>query len=593
MGANDACEDIDECAVGTSATEIVDCGVGTCLNTDGSYTCDCPAGYVLSDNGLTCVDEDECTVGSDTCDSYKCINTEGSFICDCADPEICPAGTSETAAACVDDAICDSCQCNVGYEYDDGGVCVDIDECALDVDGLLCVNGDCVNTSGDYQCTCHAGFEEAADFKSCTDIDECFNLMDQCPIHSDCFNTPGGYLCVDLVCNKNDFPADWHPCPDNAPLPCEYRMGQDIQVDIESCPSAVDPCITETNNCGKVHCIAQGNDFNCGCIEPVHPYGWSVHKLKLSVNEGWAMETAEGARAKCHSLGYEMLQLRYKYQFDSIIDFFGADKVDNTWAGTKYAETPDVVTPFNWVTYIDNDLVEYKTENKTIWHDDQPSNNDEDNHDLCGQFMDGRIDDSYCALKKNFICFDNPVLLDCGCTPGDVAAANIHNVEKGAPLAVCELESTSEGGKGAIWTLVCDDNNNGRQDNHEYTIPRLEMADNTCKLAADLSCNTEIAIPFTVEQKKKCHCSKYIEDIAEISCAGTDLYVCRGTDGHLHRIFVEADKCSDVINDAGICVKKGQSFSNAQEEEEQEQVVAEAAVAADAGAVPALEVSIF
>ena len=102
----------------------------------------------------------------------------------------------------------------------------------------------------------------------------------------------------------------------------------------------------------------------------------------------------------------------------------------------------------------------------------------------------------YCALKKNFICFDNPVLLDCGCKPGEVAAANIHNVENGAALAVCELESTSDGGKGAIWTLVCDSNNNGRQDNAEFTIPRLEMPDNTCKLEADLSCNSEI--PFTV-----------------------------------------------------------------------------------------------
>ena len=52
------------------------------------------------------------------------------------------------------------------------------------------------------------------------------------------------------------------------------------------------------------------------------------------------------------------------------------------------------MTAENWVTYIDEDLVEYKVDNKTIWHDDQPSNNDVDNHSLCGQLMDGRIDDS-------------------------------------------------------------------------------------------------------------------------------------------------------------------------------------------------------
>ena len=325
-----ACGDIDECAIGTSATETVDCGVGTCVNNDGSYSCDCPDGYILDAAGITCIDKDECDVGDDTCDNYKCINTDGSFICDCADPEICPEGSNPAAATCVDEAVCDSCQCSVGYEYDENGVCVDIDECALDVDGALCVNGACVNDSGDYHCACNAGFEESEDVKACNDIDECFSLLDRCPIHSDCFNTPGGYLCVDLVCNRNDFPVDWHPCPDNAPLPCDYRVGQDIQVPIETDGT------TNIDKCGKVHCIAQGNDFNCGCIEPVHPYGWSVHKLKLSVNEGWNIETAEGARAKCHSLGYEMLQLRYKYQFDAIVDYFGADKLDNTWAGKDY-----------------------------------------------------------------------------------------------------------------------------------------------------------------------------------------------------------------------------------------------------------------
>ena len=94
---------------------------------------------------------------------------------------------------------------------------------------------------------------------------------------------------------------------------------------------------------------------------------------------------------------------------------------------------------------------------------------------------------------------------------------------------------------------------------------------------------------FQVSQNKKCNCSKYIEDIAEISCAGTDLYVCRGTDGHLHRVFVDPDNCSDVINDAGICVKKGQSFSAGQDDQEEE--AAEETPAANTGVEPAAEVA--
>jgi len=46
------------------------------------------------------------------------------------------------------------------------------------------------------------------------------------------------------------------------------------------------------------------------------------------------------------------------------------------------------------MTYLDAELVEFRVNNKTIWHDNEPGNNDQDNHDLCGQFMDGRIDDS-------------------------------------------------------------------------------------------------------------------------------------------------------------------------------------------------------
>ena len=41
------CEDIDEC----SAEH--DCG-DICVNTEGSYTCDCGQGYTLDDNGVTC-----------------------------------------------------------------------------------------------------------------------------------------------------------------------------------------------------------------------------------------------------------------------------------------------------------------------------------------------------------------------------------------------------------------------------------------------------------------------------------------------------------------------------------------------------------
>ena len=84
-----------------------------------------------------------------------------------------------------------------------------------------------------------------------------------------------------------------------------------------------------------------------------------------------------------------------------------------------------------------------------------------------------------------------------------------------------------------------------------------------------------------VEQEKKCSCSKYLSSLFldDISCAGQDLYVCRGSDGHLHRINAENDKCSIFASKAeSICVKKGQSFSGSESEINEEIALSTAAV---------------
>jgi len=69
-----ACTDIDEC--------LTSCGDhGTCVNTVGSYTCDCDQGYKFEQQGQTCVDINECQESEEfggLCGyGSRCFNREG------------------------------------------------------------------------------------------------------------------------------------------------------------------------------------------------------------------------------------------------------------------------------------------------------------------------------------------------------------------------------------------------------------------------------------------------------------------------------------------------------------------------------------
>jgi len=43
---------------------------------------------------------------------------------------------------------------------------LDVDECASG-NGMLCRNGQCVNTVGSFQCLCNDGYEVALDGRTC------------------------------------------------------------------------------------------------------------------------------------------------------------------------------------------------------------------------------------------------------------------------------------------------------------------------------------------------------------------------------------------------------------------------------------------
>lgn len=68
--------DVNECEHSPSPCQHI------CKNTEGSYICSCPPGYLLNPDGTTCRDLDECETGQHVC-QYNCVNTQGSYSCSC------------------------------------------------------------------------------------------------------------------------------------------------------------------------------------------------------------------------------------------------------------------------------------------------------------------------------------------------------------------------------------------------------------------------------------------------------------------------------------------------------------------------------
>lgn len=78
MGRPNLTQDLDECKVRPDV-----CKGGRCINTDGSFRCECPPGYTLDGTGLVCVDADECAADPRICGNGTCTNTPGGYECRC------------------------------------------------------------------------------------------------------------------------------------------------------------------------------------------------------------------------------------------------------------------------------------------------------------------------------------------------------------------------------------------------------------------------------------------------------------------------------------------------------------------------------
>lgn len=150
---------------------------------------------------MKCVDINECLNGEWVAKCAKqaeCINRPGTYEC---------------------------CQSGFQEDWARPGTCIDVDECKTGEWVSKCSAQEyCLNTLGSFDC-CPPGSNNVNGTNQCTDIDECFLKIDQCPYgHQTCINQSPFYNCctsVDQIATEagvcESCFTEWEPIPVTEP----------------------------------------------------------------------------------------------------------------------------------------------------------------------------------------------------------------------------------------------------------------------------------------------------------------------------------------------------------------------------------------
>uniref|UniRef100_A0A452S9M8 Fibrillin 3 n=1 Tax=Ursus americanus TaxID=9643 RepID=A0A452S9M8_URSAM len=254
------CVDVDECV-----RDPLLCRGGTCTNTEGSYTCQCPPGHALTAQGAACEDVDECSLSDGLCPHGHCVNVIGAFQCSChagfqSTPDLqgcvdineCRAGNGGCDVHCTNMEGSYRCGCGHGYSLmPNGRTCADVDECVENPD--ICDGGRCINVPGGHHCLCFDGFMATLDARTCVDVNEC-DLNPHICLHGDCENTKGSFI-------------------------CHCQPGYVIRKGATGC-SDVDECELGGHSCDShASCLNVPGSFSCRCQPGWVGDGFACHDL--------------------------------------------------------------------------------------------------------------------------------------------------------------------------------------------------------------------------------------------------------------------------------------------------------------------------
>ncbi|XP_050414607.1 fibulin-1 isoform X2 [Patella vulgata] len=209
-----------------------------CANTDLGVKCNCYEGYKLRSDGRSCEDVDECAEGSFKCaPTQECVNTLGRYTCH----------TTKCQTGYVYNPI--NRRCEESYDCDRGfgfnsvtRQCEDIDECTVYENICVGVYQFCRNFNGSYTCECEEGFQLNRDTRQCEDINECGLGIDTCRVGERCDNTIGSYSC-----------RRFRHCGTG------YTLDEATQRCLDH-----DECLLGTHNCGRGYdCVNVQGSFKC------------------------------------------------------------------------------------------------------------------------------------------------------------------------------------------------------------------------------------------------------------------------------------------------------------------------------------------
>ncbi|KAM9856236.1 fibulin-2-like isoform 2-T2 [Aulostomus maculatus] len=253
-------EDMDECLIyeGNICHH-------RCINTPGSFRCECFTGYVLQEDSFTClqetVDEENRLKENDRVEptSSLTLPTQPSIPLNPCE------GNHPCEQQCTPEGGRPQCSCFQGFSLmADGQSCEDINEC-LSVRACQ-LNERCRNTAGSFICqkviACPPGYQ--INNNICEDIDECHGVVQPCSSGFNCINTVGSYTCQrKIICSRG-----YHASPDGTGC-----------IDVDECQSSL-------HRCGEGQlCHNLPGSYRCEC-QTGYQYD-SFRRMCVDINECW------------------------------------------------------------------------------------------------------------------------------------------------------------------------------------------------------------------------------------------------------------------------------------------------------------------